>query len=69
VDEGVKQRHAFSYYVLQPLTNHMAQGVVLPVSHFNVRTAHDIDALFEASARAGKTHHASALACKAAGDA
>jgi hypothetical protein len=48
VDEGVKQRHAFSYYVLQPLTNHMAQGVVLPVSHFNVRTAHDIDALFEA---------------------
>lgn len=48
VDEGVKQRHAFSYYVLQPLTNHMAQGVVLPVSHFNVRNTLDIDALFEA---------------------
>jgi len=50
VDDGVKQKHAYSYYVLQPLVNHMALGVVLPVSHFSSRIPHDVDVLFEALA-------------------
>ncbi|MFZ6727402.1 DEAD/DEAH box helicase [Undibacterium sp. MH2W] len=50
VDDGVKQKHAYSYYVLQPLVNHLALGVVLPVSHFSSRVPHDVDALFEALA-------------------
>lgn len=50
VDEGAKQRYAYSYFVLQPLTNHLAQGVMLPVSHFAVRIPNDIDVLFEALA-------------------
>ena len=50
VDDGVKQKHAYSYYVLQPLVNHLALGVVLPVSHFGSRIPHDVDTLFEALA-------------------
>ncbi|MEB0216066.1 MULTISPECIES: DEAD/DEAH box helicase [unclassified Undibacterium] len=50
VDEGVKQKHAYSYFVLQPLVHHLASGVVLPISHFSVRPQHDIDAVFEAVA-------------------
>jgi superfamily II DNA or RNA helicase/predicted transcriptional regulator len=50
IDEGVKQRDAYAYYVLQPLINHLAQGVVLPATAFAVRSSQDIDALFEALA-------------------
>ena len=50
IDEGVKQREAYTYFALQPLLNHMQQGTQLPHSAFAVRTTHDVDALFEAHA-------------------
>ncbi|MFZ6774697.1 DEAD/DEAH box helicase [Undibacterium sp. SXout7W] len=48
IDEGARQKHAFSYYALQPLINHLAQGVVLVPPQISIRSQQDVDALFEA---------------------
>lgn len=47
IDEGVKQRHAYTYILLQPLINHLAQGVPLKPQPSIPRAERDIDALFE----------------------
>ena len=48
VDESLKQYHyAFAYYLLQPLVNHLAQGVPLNRVSLPVRPVQDIDTLFE----------------------
>ena len=47
IDEGVKQRHAFTYMLLQPLSNHLALGVPLQSQLPAARVERDIDALFE----------------------
>lgn len=47
VDEGVKQQNAFAYFFLQPLVNHLAQGVPLVSTHKFVRLVRDVDGLFE----------------------
>ena len=51
IDEGVKQRHAYTYLQLQPLINHLAQGVPLKPQPSVARAERDIDALFESYAQ------------------
>ena len=50
VDEGVKQRHAYTYMLLQPLINHLTQGVPLKPHQTALRVERDIDVLFESIA-------------------
>ncbi len=50
IDDGAKQQHAFTYYLLQPLVNHLALGVPLKNVPHPVRAGRDVDALFEALA-------------------
>ncbi|NMM37170.1 MAG: DEAD/DEAH box helicase [Glaciimonas sp.] len=47
IDDGVKHHHAFAYYLLQPLVNHLAQGVPLKSVALPARPQQDIDVLFE----------------------
>ncbi|MDO8653918.1 MAG: DEAD/DEAH box helicase [Undibacterium sp.] len=47
VDDGVKQQHAYAYLFLQPLANHLAQGVPLVSPQKFVRIERDVDSLFE----------------------
>jgi superfamily II DNA or RNA helicase len=47
IDEGVKQRHAYTYMLLQPLSNHLTLGVPLKPHPLALRAERDIDALFE----------------------
>ncbi|MGV8893338.1 MAG: DEAD/DEAH box helicase [Burkholderiaceae bacterium] len=50
VDDGVKHHHAFAYYLLQPLVNHLAQGVPLNSMSPSARPEKSIDVLFEGMA-------------------
>ena len=47
VDDGVKQQNAYTYLFLQPLVNHLAQGIPLASAQQFVRAERDIDGLFE----------------------
>jgi superfamily II DNA or RNA helicase len=51
IDEGAKQRHAFSYILLQPLINHLALGVPLKIHPAVARVERDVDGLFECLAQ------------------
>ncbi|MDE2429114.1 MAG: DEAD/DEAH box helicase, partial [Burkholderiales bacterium] len=50
IDEGVKHKQAYTYYYLQPLVNHLLQGVHPDVPALAVHAQADVDSLFEALA-------------------
>nr|WP_315472666.1 DEAD/DEAH box helicase [uncultured Undibacterium sp.] len=47
VDEGIKQNDGFSYYLLEALSNHLAQGVVLSHKRYVLQRPLSVETLFE----------------------
>lgn len=50
VDDGIKQNDAFTYYLLESLTNHLAKGVPLKAQRYILQRELGVETLFESLA-------------------